>query len=354
MGLTSYAGDDFKAVAVKKNYNTAFAVTNDGKLHYITNTTTWMTGATADFEWHEETASPTGTSGNWTWVDCDETSAVAIRGGDVCFRGYGAYRQRGDGLTSNAGTWTKTYDGSTDAAVKVYLGYRVCYMITAGGKIFSCGYRYEGMTGEGTATGTQPTFTDITPSGITVVDVCYGYRSAKFLDSDGDIWHFGDNANQTGGPEINGSGDRWTPENGTDNGDFVDAHLVTGGSGDMFVVLGDDEKVYVIGEGSGRENPYGGNGDERGDYDDSSSLNGVYSPPLMAMGQYSSGDNISYMTKKTGEVTILGLDGANLTGSTTTTGTNQSGVAPFTVLGGSQNVFFCTGNVNRFIVIYQS
>ena len=141
--LTQYTSSDFVAIAAKRGYNTFMAVTNDGKLWYNSNTTTWMAGITADSSWREDTVSPAGTSGDWTWVSCDNNSAAAIRGGDVCFKGYGNYGQRGDGSTSSTSSWVKTYDGSSDAAVRVHLGYRISYLITEPGKLYSPGSRYE-------------------------------------------------------------------------------------------------------------------------------------------------------------------------------------------------------------------
>ena len=354
VGLTQYSGSDFICACVRKNSKTAAVVTNDGKLHYMTTSSAWVFDWNTDGDWHEDTASPTGTSGNWTWIDCDDQNFMAIRGGDVVFRGYGNYRQRGDGSTSSISTWVKTYDGSTDPAVKVYLNYRISYLITQSGKIYNCGYRYDGQTGEGTSSGQQASWTDITPAGITVADIGFGYRNAKIIDSLGDVYSWGDNANQHSGPLDTGTADNLSVVRSTNTQPFLGAKFFGGGSGDLFVIRTSNGEIWAQGEGGGRERPDGSTSDIKNAWTHLSSLDGVYAEPYMSHGQTNNSDNISFMTKTNGEVTINGTDASGLTASPTATGTSQSGNPPFDVLGGSQNVKFANGNYNHFIVVYGS
>lgn len=352
LGLTSYSGSDFVTMAIKKTYATAFVVTSDGKMHYNTSSSSWMTGATVDGNWHEDTSNPTGTSGNWTWVSCDDGNALAIRGGDVCFRGYGNYRQRGDGATSSTGAWEKTYDGSTDAAVRVYMSYRVAYMITASGRLYSTGYRYEGMTGDGSSTGQSATWTDISPTGITCESFGAGYRCAKFIDQNGDVWSFGDNNNQHAGPLVTSTTDLLVPTQSTNTQPFLNGTMMGGADGDMFAIVASNGDVYVQGEGGGRMNPEGGTLDYKNAWSRMNTVSGTVtavSPPVTGAG---SADRADYWVKTDGSLLLAGSSTATLTASSSATGTAITGNPPYTVLGSGANVYMVHGASNRYIVGY--
>lgn len=354
-GLTNYAHTDFVRISAKKNKETFFAITNDGKLHYNTTTNSWMVGMTIDGEWHEDTSNPTGTSGNWTDIVSDDQSSLAVRGGDICFRGYGNYRQRGDGSTSSTSTWVKVYDGSSDAAVRVYMGYRVAYMVTASGRIYSTGYRYEGMTGEGTTSGQQSSWTNITPAGITVDPhaVGVGYRSCKFIDTNGDVWSFGDNNNENSGPLATGTSDNLVPTQSTNTQPFLGGKLLGGADGDMFFILDSSGQLWAQGEGSARTNPLGGSTDRRNNWV-SIGTAGTWTEGSDAMTSVSGSDQITYFVRSDGSMDISGLDGAEMTASPSSTGVAQSGAAPFNVLGSGNNVHMVSGGVNNFMVVYKS
>jgi hypothetical protein len=352
VGLKTYSGTDFVRLAVKEEYNTAFAVTSDGKLHYATDNTTYLTGYTADGEWHEDTSSPSGTSGNWTDVTCDDRSVAAIRGGDVVFRGYGGDRQRGDGSTSTANTWVKTYDGSTDAAVRIYLGFRVSYLVTAAGKLYSCGYRYEGMTGEGTTSGQQPNWTDVTPSGVAVRSLGYGYRSCKFLDSNGDVWSFGNNSNNNSGPLVTSTSNILTPTQSTNTQPFPNGTIIGGGCSDMYLILDSSGQLWVQGEGYARYNPDGTNVDKKGAWASIGS-SGTYTANSYGQGTFGSADQIMYLVRSDGSMDVMGLDGSPMAAAPHPTGVAPTGNPPFKVFTDTaNNVHMASGNINLAIVAY--
>lgn len=352
VGLTQYTSSDFVVIAAKRGYNTFMAVTNDGKLWYNTNTNSYMSGATTDSSWHEDLSNPVNTSGNWTWVSCDNSSAMAIRGGDICFRGYGNYRQRGDGSTGSTSIWVRTYDGSTDAAVRCYLGYRVAYMLTASGKIYSCGYRYEGMTGEGTTSGQQPTWTDITPSGRTVVDIGVAYRACKFIDDQGDVWSFGDNGQQTSGPLYTSNADIITPTQGTNNQMFAGGKILGGSGAKMWFIMDANNQVWMQGDGAGREHTTGNANDYKNNWTAMDSA-GDYTLGSFVVNGESTSDNLSFFVKSDGAVVFSGIDGINLTASADANGTRQSGNPPYDMFTSASNdVGKISGNINRYLVTY--
>ena len=352
VGLTSYSHTDFVRLAAKKTYKTFFAVTSDGKLHYNTSTGSWMSGATTDSEWHEDTSNPSGTSGNWTDVATDDQSALAIRGGDVCFRGYGNYRQRGDGSTGSSSIWIKTYDGSTDAASRVYMGYRVSYLVTAAGKLLSSGYNYDGQTGVGTSSGQTASWTDITPAGVTVASFGFGYRCAKFIDQNGDVWSFGDNGQLHSGPLWTSSSDRLSPTQSTNTQPFLGAEIIGGACGDMFSILDTNGQLWVQGEGGGRINPAGGTTDKKNAWYTSGSA-GDYVGGF-ANGTTSSSDQIVYYIKNDDSLLLSGLDAQNMTASHNSTGSKTSGTSPYNIFTAPGNkIHMVAGNVSQYIVVYK-
>lgn len=355
VGLTQYSGSDFIAMGVKKNYATAFVVTNDGKLWYNTTTATYISSRTVDGQWHEDTQNVTGTSGDWTWVSCDDNSAMAIRGGDICFMGYGNYRQRGDGSTSSSTQWIKTYDGSSDPAVRCYLNYRVAYIQTQSGKILSTGYRYDYQTGENTASGQQANWTDVTPSGVTVTQIACGYRSCKFLDGNGDVWSFGDNLNRTSGPLYASNTDLRVPTQSTNNQQFAGATWLGGFDGDMYMIVDSSGDLWIQGEAGSRMSPDGSLTDRKDAWYKPSIANGTFSTDNLMMPQGSQSDNLAYLVRNDGSILMTGTDAQEMTATQAADGNELAGNPPYaTFTDSANNVYQAIGNVNRYLVTYGS
>ena len=122
----------------------------------------------------------------------------------------------------------------------------------------------------------------------------------------------------------------------------------------MYVIRDSSGNIWVQGEGGGGENPSGITTDRKNAWYKETALSGDFVRPLMTHGTINQSDNLGYFTKTDGSVTISGNDASGLTSTPDANGSGQSGSPPFDVLGGSQDIFFASGNVNRFIVAYQA
>lgn len=182
------------------------AIKSNGTLwyNYPTGSTYYKPSAyTADNTWRQY-----GSDTNWTDISGGDNAFGAIKDGDYWFLGYGAYRQRGDGSTSSTSSWTEV--NSAGNWTKVFFGFRCTFLINSSGELYSTGYGYDYMSGQGT-TSTISTFAREQNSLTGVVEVNFGYRCTWIRLSNGSVHFTGNNQFNVAGPQITSTSDQNGP-----------------------------------------------------------------------------------------------------------------------------------------------
>lgn len=194
---------------VCNEYAQFHAIKSDGTLWYNypssgTGSTHYKPSAyTNDNTWRQY-----GSDTNWTDISGADRCFGAIKDGDYWFLGAGSYRQRGDGSTSGVSSWTEV--NSAGNWTKVFLGFRSAFLINSSGELYSSGYGYDYMTGQGT-TSTISTFAREQNSLTGVVEVSFGYRCTWIRLSSGSVHFTGNNAFNHAGPQITSTSDQDGP-----------------------------------------------------------------------------------------------------------------------------------------------
>jgi len=226
------------------------ALKSDGTLWYNypssgTGSTHFKPSAyTADRTWRKY-----GSDTNWTDISGSNNAFGAIKDGDYWFLGYGAYRQRGDGSSSSASNWTEV--NSAGNWTKVFLGYRTAFLINSSAELYSTGYGYDYMSGQGT-TSTISTFAREQSSLTNVVEVSFGYRCAWIRLSNGSVHFTGFNGENLAGPQITSTSDQNGPTLAVDHtSDYVCGKL---GSFTRYGGCHIDTDTYLRFHGKGQYN----------------------------------------------------------------------------------------------------
>lgn len=209
----------FTKIVLSRQYKQAFAIKSNGQLWYWAKDTSYLTqGAfTSDGTWRQY-----GTATDWTDIAAGENCFGAVKGGDMMFLGYGAYRQRGDGSTSSVSNWTTT--NSTLTWSKVAMGYRMTVGITTDGHAYTTGYGYDYMSGQG-STSTISTFTREKNSLTNITQAVVGRRCSIYLNSSGDVYFTGNNGYNIAGPNITSTADVNGPSLQSSSADRVISEL---------------------------------------------------------------------------------------------------------------------------------
>jgi hypothetical protein len=194
----------FTKIAVSRSYVQFHAIKSDGTLWYWSNNSSFMGSSfTTDSTWRQY-----GTDTDWTDICGGQNTFGAIKGGNIMFLGYGIYRQRGDGSTSSASTWTTV--NTAGNWTKIHHGYRHAWAINSSGEAYATGYGYDYMTGQG-STSTISTFTREKNSLTNIVEAAGGYRCSWLRNSSGDVYFTGNNAQRVAGPQISSGSDQNGP-----------------------------------------------------------------------------------------------------------------------------------------------
>ena len=236
----------FTKIVGSESYLQFHALKSDGTLWYWAKDNTLLSSSqfTADGTWRQY-----GSGTDWEDICGGELTFGAIRNGNIWFLGAGSYRQRGDGSTSNVIDWTQV--NSAGNWVKIHHGYRMAWAINSSGEAYSTGYGYSYMSGQG-ITQTIDTFTREQNNLSNIVDVATGYRCTFLLNSSGDVYFTGTNANGFAGPAITSTGDKNGPILAVDSSSHYRCAKVCGHSYHGGCHIDVDGYLRFNGEGSSR------------------------------------------------------------------------------------------------------
>ena len=239
----------FTKIVGSESYLQFHALKSDGTLWYWAKDNTNLSSSefTADGTWRQY-----GSATDWEDICGGEGTFGAIRNGNIWFLGEGSYRQRGDGSTTNVTVWTQV--NSAGNWVKIYHGYRTAWAINSSGEAYSTGYGNDFMSGQGTEQ-TISTFTREQNNLSNIVDVAGGYRCTFLLNSSGDVYFTGSNANGLAGPAITSTGDKNGPILAVDSSIHYRCAKVCGHSFHGGCHIDIDGYLRFNGEGSGRLRP---------------------------------------------------------------------------------------------------